>query len=101
LTLPAYSSASRSSAGLTIRHGPHQGAQKSTRVGIVDFSATSAKSTSDASAIHGSGWWQLPQCGIPVAAAGTRLLRPQFGHRITRACMADSSQAALRLASGP
>jgi len=25
--------------------------------------------------------WQLPQLGIPEAAAGTRFLRPQFGHR--------------------
>jgi hypothetical protein len=25
--------------------------------------------------------WQLPQRGIPEAAAGTRFLRPQCGHR--------------------
>jgi hypothetical protein len=42
-------------------------------------SATSANVASSASAIQGSGWWQFPQRGMPAAAAGTRLRRPQFG----------------------
>ena len=55
LTRPAYSRAICSSAGLTIRHGPHQGAHRSTSTGILEPSTTSAKSSSPASAIHGSG----------------------------------------------
>jgi hypothetical protein len=43
LTLPARSRASCSSAGLTMRQGPHQGAHKSTRTGILTASATSPK----------------------------------------------------------
>ena len=38
LTRPLYSSASSSMIGPTARQGPHQGAQKSTRTGIFDFS---------------------------------------------------------------
>ena len=34
---PGYSAAILSSAGATIRHGPHQGAQKSTSTGMGDF----------------------------------------------------------------
>jgi hypothetical protein len=55
LTWPARSRASCSSAGLTMRHGPHQGAHKSTMTGILAASATSPKVVSSASAIHGSG----------------------------------------------
>ena len=44
-------------------------------------STTSAKSSSPASAIHGSGWWQLPHRGhARRPPAGTRFLRPQCGH---------------------
>jgi hypothetical protein len=44
------------------------------------LSAISAKSSSVASTIQGSGAPQLPQRGLPWAAAGTRFLRPQRGH---------------------
>ena len=54
LTLPARSRAS-SSAGLTIRQGPHQGAHRSTTTGILAASATSAKVASSALVIQGSG----------------------------------------------
>ena len=54
LTLPARSRASCSSAGLTVRQGPDQGAHKSTTTGILAASATSPKVESSASAIHGS-----------------------------------------------
>ena len=54
LSLPARSRASCSSAGLTMRQGPHQGAHKSTTTGILAASATSPKVASSASAIHGS-----------------------------------------------
>src|SRR5271170_6255985 len=79
---PARSVATCASAGLTIRHGPHQGAHRSTTTGTDARSATSAKVFSPASTTQGSALWQLPQLGIPEAAAGTRFLRPQFGHRI-------------------
>ena len=56
LIRPGISPASCASAGLTIRHGPHQGAQKSTRTGMAAFSAISVKVASPASTIQGSGW---------------------------------------------
>src|SRR5690606_16234010 len=46
LTLPAYSSASWSSAGAIILHGPHHSAQKSTRTGSDDCSTALSKSAS-------------------------------------------------------
>src|SRR5580700_6138852 len=82
LRRPAMSVATCASAGLTMRHGPHQGAHRSTTTGTDARSATSAKVSSPASTIQGSGLWQLPQRGTPEAAAGTRFLRPQFGHRM-------------------
>ena len=66
-----------------MRHGPHQGAHMSTTTGSDAASAISANVSSSASAIQGSGWWQLPQRGIPSAAAGTRFRRPQFGQVTT------------------
>jgi hypothetical protein len=39
-----------------MRQGPHQGAQKSTITGMTDFSTTSEKLSSPASAIQGNGW---------------------------------------------
>jgi hypothetical protein len=82
---PACSWASCSSAGLTIRHGPHQLAHRSTRTGIDEFSAISANVSSRASTIHGSHWWHCAQRGLPAAAAGTRFFRPQWGQVTMRA----------------
>ena len=79
LTLPACDLASCSNAGLTIRHGPHHGAHRSTSTGSAAHSTTVAKLASSASAIHGSGEWHWPQRGTPLAAAGTRFFRPQTG----------------------
>jgi hypothetical protein len=87
LILPASSVASCSSAGLTMRHGPHQGAHRSTSTGTDGASAIAAKVSSPASTIHGSGLWQLPQCGVPFATAGTRFRRPQCGHLTTSSDM--------------
>jgi cysteine sulfinate desulfinase/cysteine desulfurase-like protein len=56
---------------IAARHGPHQGAHMSTTTGMTAASATSANVSSPATAIHGSGWWQLPHRGVPRAAAGT------------------------------
>src|SRR3954447_15794964 len=75
---PGMLRATRSTTGETIRHGPHHGAQKSTRTGMVAWIAESNVCAS-ASAIHGSGWWQLPQRGTPSAETGTRLRLPQLG----------------------
>ena len=66
-----------------MRQGPHHVAQRSTRTGSRACSATSAKSSSPASAIHGSDRWQLPHLGTPSATAGTRLRVPQCGQVIT------------------
>jgi hypothetical protein len=44
LTLPARSRASCSSAGLTVRQGPNQGAHKSTTTGILAASTAGAAS---------------------------------------------------------
>ena len=49
LSRPANSRASRSSAGATIRQGPHHGAQNSTTTGNLNFSATAEKSESSVS----------------------------------------------------
>jgi hypothetical protein len=69
LIWPAFSAASFSRTGLTIRHGPHHGAHTSTRTGVLDISTTSAKSLSPAWTIQGNGWPHLPQTGLPSAVA--------------------------------
>jgi hypothetical protein len=51
----------------------------STTTGIVACSTTSAKVSSPALTAQDSGWWQLPQRGVPDAATGTRLRCPQCG----------------------
>jgi hypothetical protein len=43
LALPSYSLATSSSTGPTIRHGPHHGAQKSTRTGTSLLTTSSSK----------------------------------------------------------
>src|SRR3954451_21492587 len=73
---PAMLRATRSTIGETIRHGPHHGAQKSTRTGTAAWIAASNVSRW-APAIHGSGLWQFPHRGTPSAATGTRLRFPQ------------------------
>src|SRR5437763_15482653 len=78
-TRPANVRARFSRTGLTIRHGPHHGAHRSTMTGSFDRSATSAKSPSPASTTQGNASWQLAQRGVPVAAAGTRFFVPQWG----------------------
>ena len=79
LRRPAMSVATCASAGLTIRHGPHQGAHRSTTTGTDARSATSAKVSSPASTIQGSGLWQLAAArdpggrgGHPVPASAVR-----------------------------
>jgi hypothetical protein len=95
LIWPGFSPASWASAGETIRHGPHQGAQKSTSTGTAACSTTSANVASPASVIQGSGSWQLPQRGVPAATAGTRLRRPQLGHLVMSSDMVLPAVSAL------
>lgn len=83
LIRPARSVASCSRAGLTMRQGPHQVAHRSTSTGTGDRSATSPKSASPASVIHGRCSWQFPHLGRPSPTAGTRLRFPQCGQVTT------------------
>jgi hypothetical protein len=53
---PAGSTASRSTTGVTILHGPRHGAQKSTSTGT-ETRTSSSKVASLASTTHGSAWW--------------------------------------------
>ena len=71
-----------STIGDTMRHGPHQGAQKSTMTGSELCSTTAGKSDSPLSVNQGKVAPQLPQCGMPLAAGRTRFILPQFGQRI-------------------
>src|SRR4029077_8668960 len=82
-SLPGRSVAIFSTVGDTIRQGPHQGAQKSTSTGSALCSTTAEYSASPLSVSQGSVWPQLPQCGTPPAAGGTRFVLPQFGQRIS------------------
>src|SRR2546423_13641128 len=81
LSRPGSSVAIFSTMGDTMRQGPHQGAQKSTRTGNELCSTTAGKSASPLSVSHGNVAPQLPQCGTPVAAGRTRFILPQFGQR--------------------
>src|SRR4029079_15564611 len=65
------------SIGLTMRHGPHHGAQRSiTTVG--EAFASISKVDSSASTTHGSGLPHVPQCGAPRALGRIRVTAPQF-----------------------
>src|SRR5260370_37307932 len=77
-SLPGRSVAIFSTIGDTIRQGPHHGAQKSTSTGSVLCSTTAEYSASPLSVSQGSVAPQLPQCGTPPAAGGTRFFLPQF-----------------------
>src|SRR5580658_10395096 len=80
--LPAVFAAVRATSGAAARHGLHQPAQKSTRIGTGLFFTTSSNSCSSAgrgSAMGGSGDLQEPQ--RPVLArnfAGMRFCVPQW-----------------------
>src|SRR6185503_2303868 len=78
LRCPACSVASRSTAGETMRQGPHHGAQKSTTTGTEAVVSVPNESLS-ASTSHGSLWPQLAHWGTPCADAWTRLRLPQWG----------------------
>src|ERR1700694_2876232 len=81
LTLPGRSVAIFSTMGDTIRQGPHQGAQKSTRSGNELCSTTAGNSPPPLRVGHGTAAPQLPQCGTPLAADRTRFILPQLGQR--------------------
>ena len=100
LELPARSVASRSRAGLTIRHGPHQVAHRSTSTGTGACSATSAKSSSPASAIQGRRSWQLPHFGTEPADAGTRFRFRSAGRRWCSSAPSPAPHACAPTARG-
>src|SRR5260370_32497772 len=79
LSRPGRSFAICSTAGDTIRQGPHHGAQKSTSTGTVLCSTTDGKSASPLSVSHGNVEPQTAQWGTPLAAGLTRFILPQFG----------------------
>jgi hypothetical protein len=72
--LPAYASSSRSSSGPRIRHGPHQGAQKSTSTGMErDASITSrSKLLALASIMNGLHLLRWEPAGCPSRGAEWR-----------------------------
>jgi hypothetical protein len=72
LSLPARSVAIFSTAGETMRHGPHQGAQKSARTGTGLPATPDWKSAAETSTSHGSGEPHFAQWGTPVAGTWTR-----------------------------
>src|SRR5579862_1645711 len=76
LTRPANRRVAPSTAGPTIRHGPHHGAHRSTRTGRA-LSAAASNVVSSASTSQGRGSWHFAQRGEPAAAVGTRLRLPQ------------------------
>src|SRR2546430_5674377 len=83
LSLPARSVASLSTAGLTIRQGPHHGAQKSASTGTGLASTALWKLAVETSASQGSSEPHFAQWGTPEAAASTRFFCPHFGQAIT------------------
>src|ERR1700736_4376407 len=91
-SLPGRSVAILSTTGDTIRHGPHHGAEKSTSTGSVLCSTTAGYSASPLSVSHGKVWPQLPQCGTPPAAGGTRFILPQFSQRTSPGSLAVRSE---------
>jgi hypothetical protein len=65
-----------------MRHGPHQGAQKSTSTGTEAVISSSNESLV-ASTIQGSSVWQTLHRGTPEAVGRTRFFVPQLGHEMT------------------
>jgi hypothetical protein len=94
---PAKSVASCSSAGLTVRHGPHHSAHRSTSTGTEAASTTVSNSSSPLSVIQGSGVAHFPHLGTPDAPSGTRFFVPQLVHRtiVVPSCDITSESRAL------
>src|SRR5690606_4157695 len=69
---PAYSSASSSSTGATARHGPHHGAQKSTRTGRSELRTVEPKESSVTATVvrTGSDTVFSSICGFCLSGAG-------------------------------
>src|SRR4051812_4382811 len=92
---PASARPRRSTIGLTIRHGPHHAAQKSTSTGIA-ASIAASKLLESAFTIHGSTVWQTLQRGTPDAATGTRLRVRQLVQAMIATSAIPSPSAAGR-----
>src|SRR5882672_1538836 len=82
-TLPARSLATFSTAGATIRHGPHQGAQNSASTGRGLGSPLAWKSALVSAASHGSGEPHFAHWGTPAAAVWSRFFCPHVGQVTT------------------
>lgn len=82
---PGYFAAIRSTAGETMRHGPHHGAHRSTRTGTFACRTTLSNVPSVASVSHGNAALQEAHTGLPLAVAGTRFFVPQDGQDWMRA----------------
>jgi hypothetical protein len=65
-----------------MRHGPHQGAQKSTSTGTDEVISTS-KDACVASTIHGSSVWHTLHRGTPDGVGRTRFFVPQLVQAMT------------------
>jgi hypothetical protein len=87
-SVPARSRPAASTSGDTIRHGPHQGAQKSTSTGT-DAVISAPKRSALASTIQGSLAWQTLQLGTPLLTARTRFLVAQLGQAMTLLMRSD------------
>src|SRR5262245_14256456 len=87
-TRPAISAASSSIAGAIIRHGPHQGAHRSSNTGSGERSTSAANVASvtvTGLSEMGRGVLHCPQTGFSrcsIFFCGTRLVTPQAGQRI-------------------
>jgi hypothetical protein len=82
---PAWDRATFSSSGATMRHGPHQAAQKSTTRGIalVDAAASNAAAEGDSTGSPGAGSIDLhlaQRVRLSSAAYARRFDVPQDGH---------------------
>jgi len=75
-----------------MRHGPHQGAQRSISTNLFVFKAE-ARLASLASAIQGKFFLHDAHVGVPLLAAGTRFLVPQDGHAVIRESIFRESSA--------
>src|SRR6185437_1121012 len=92
---PARSAASCASTGSTILHGPHQGAQKSTRTGTLAL-VSASKLDSSAATTQGSGDLQLAQRSVPLAVGFARFLVPHEGHAMIAAMRSGEATRSAR-----
>lgn len=84
---PFSNSETVSNVGANDRHGPHQGAQKSTTTGKSDFSIifkSPFSSTSETNLWKSKLDWHFPQTALEliIFSVNTLLIAPHFGHEV-------------------